>query len=124
MSPAITEDSIIQTRRVRENTTILRGDIVVANMQDMGKQDVVKRVVGMPGDVIEVFETELRINDKPFCYYDSALEIAPKQFQLSSDEYFLVGDNVNHSSDSRMFGPVNKSTIKAIEVKVLIKGKE
>lgn len=105
-----------------------RGDIVVFNKPGsrIGDSPLIKRAVGLPGDTIEFRHTpteggtgtavELYINgvyvDEPYinepCRPNSC---QAETWVLGPDEYFLMGDNRNHSSDSRGFGPINKRDI-------------
>jgi signal peptidase I len=105
-----------------------RGDIVVFNKPGsrIGDSPLIKRAVGLPGETIEFRHTtppggteavvELYINgqlvNEPYineaCRPNSCSE---NIWELGPDEYFLMGDNRNHSSDSRSFGPINKRDI-------------
>jgi signal peptidase I len=71
----------------------------------------IKRVVGLPGEFIEVRNNGVYVNgvlssphfDTPDNWYE---------VQLNDDEYFLVGDNRAHSSDSILFGPVSSGDLR------------
>lgn len=89
-----------------------RGDIVVFNspapLRD-NEPSLIKRVIGVPGDMIEWRDSQLYINgavfDEP--YIDEACrKCGDNHWELGPDEYFVMGDNRNHSRDSREFGLV------------------
>ena len=94
-----------------------RGDIIV--FLPNGNKNThyyVKRVVGIPGDVIEFKKGILYINDEPENEdYDRVEDpgIAGNPITLGLDEYFVLGDNRNSGEDSRSgnIGPVNISLI-------------
>ncbi|MEZ4813319.1 MAG: signal peptidase I [Caldisericia bacterium] len=99
-----------------------RGDIVVFKSPDKD-EDLVKRVVGLPGDVIEDNGSTLIINGKVFekdnIRYN--FDASNYTFRNSSDEdgiilgdneYYVLGDNREVSRDSRAFGPIEKKLIK------------
>lgn len=102
-----------------------RFDIVVAKIKENDKtSEVIKRVVGMPGDTISCKDEIIYINQKPLDepYLENELKddwIKKngfftknfKEFKLEKDEYFILGDNRPLSQDSRDFGPVKKSQI-------------
>lgn len=93
------------------------GDIIV--FLPNGNQNThyyVKRVVGVPGDVVEFRNGILFVNDEPEeGDYDKAEDpgIAVNPITLAPDEYFVLGDNRNSGEDSRSgnIGPVNISLI-------------
>jgi len=87
------------------------GEAVIARV---GGEVVIKRVVGLPGDVIEVGDGWLRRNGAP------ADDLIPPEFhdhadfgplQLSAGEFFLLGDHRDVSIDSREFGPVARTNL-------------
>lgn len=78
----------------------------------------VKRVVALPGETVQIKEGHLYVNGtlyKDFVY-DKIAEsgIAEEPIKLDNDEYFVLGDNVNNSEDSRSanIGPVKRDDIK------------
>ena len=92
--------------------SIKRGDIVVV---DIGSEKVIKRIIGLPGDSIYCQEGKLYINDKLYKenYTSSDTNDFTKEY-LNDDEYFVMGDNREYSSDSRKYGGFKKEQIVAI----------
>ena len=77
---------------------------------------LIKRVIGLPGETIKIKDGIIYINKEPLdedygkeAIYDAG--IAEKDVKLGDDQYFVLGDNRNNSSDSRVFGAVPKSDI-------------
>jgi signal peptidase I len=103
-----------------------RGDIIIMRDPYDSSRDFIKRVVGVPGDRILIRQGQIFINGhlmrEPYINSEAWTENAdwplgqttdPRGVQLKSDEYFVMGDNRNHSSDSRVFGPVRRDQIEA-----------
>lgn len=96
---------------------IRRGDVVAAKFPaDPTKTKLIKRIVGLPGETVEVKDTHLFINGLPLTEpYQPRYGEAPydeiASVTLKDDEYFLAGDNRPGSSDSRLWGPVTHSDI-------------
>lgn len=96
-----------------------RGDIVVFNPpgQSPDEPPYIKRVIGLPGDTVEIRDTKVYVNgeemDEPYIDEPCTPERCPnKTWTLGADEYFMMGDNRNHSSDSRVFStPVTRNHI-------------
>ncbi len=105
------------TFRMREPE---RGEIVVFRYPREPGQYFIKRIVGMPGETIEISGGAVVVynDDHPNgqildekTYLGSALSQGKKKVTLGADEYFVMGDNRDESLDSRSFGPVNRSAI-------------
>ncbi|AMC93510.1 hypothetical protein AOC36_05800 [Erysipelothrix larvae] len=122
-----------------------RFDLVIVYMEDQNKH-IVKRVIGMPGETVSYQDDQLYINgepvDEPFLDTDyvrnyrqdptsaedmEELDMYGKvtftenlaEIKLGDHEYFLMGDNRPYSSDSRRYGPFQKSDIKSKNVFVI-----
>ena len=86
-----------------------RGDIIVfpapPGSTDAGMH-LVKRIVGLPGDIIEADATGVRVNDRRLVepYVHGTTEI-PRRL-VPAGSVFVLGDNRENSADSRSFGPV------------------
>ncbi|KAG5898624.1 hypothetical protein JTB14_020999 [Gonioctena quinquepunctata] len=94
MEPTINSDDILITERISPlNQSIRKGDIVIAKCPTNPKQQICKRVTGLPGDKIR----------KGF----ASFEIVP------GGHVWLEGDNSSNSSDSRVYGPVPQGLIKS-----------
>jgi signal peptidase I len=117
-----------------------RGEIVVFNSPADGKR-LVKRVVALPGDVVQMVRERLYINGRPVEYdvEDGQLiesfgkESHPVQFmpgvlamrdfgpvRIPRGEYFMLGDNRDNSADSRYFGTVRLEQILGRSTRVAI----
>lgn len=93
-----------------------RGDIVVFWYPDDPSKSYIKRVVGLPGDTVEVREGIVRINGAELDekYLDPKLNLSSKsqpQVLVRSNYYFVMGDNRDNSFDSRSWGLVPKKYI-------------
>lgn len=76
----------------------------------------IKRVVGVPGDEVEVKDNYVYVNGKKVAGSDEEI-VLDNKYKLGDDEYFVVGDNYKNSLDSRIHGPIKKSSIKGEIVK-------
>lgn len=93
-----------------------RGDVVVFHYPNNPQEDYIKRVIGLPGDTVEIRDTQVHVNGIPLTepYINEPCQpgsCRDNVWELGADEYFMMGDNRNHSSDSRSFGPVKRHYI-------------
>lgn len=81
-----------------------RGDIIIFR-HPLTDENLVKRVIGLPGDVIEIQNGEVQVNgrilDEP---YIAAAPDYSGSWTVPDDQYFVLGDNRNQSSDSAAWG--------------------
>lgn len=87
-----------------------RGDIVVFHYSE--QEDYIKRVIGIPGDIIEIDSGQVRVNgqilDEP---YISAAPQYLGAWEVPVDSLFVLGDNRNQSSDSHRWGFVSEQSV-------------
>jgi signal peptidase I len=97
------------------------GDVVVFKAPNDKEKDYIKRVIGLPGDVISVKDGNIYINSRLFdqskflkpdvkTYAGSFLKES-EEVVVPPDSFFVFGDNRPYSSDSREWGFVNKSDL-------------
>lgn len=80
------------------------------------QQQFVKRVVGLPGDTIEIIDSVIYVNGEAL--REDYLDPAHTRFRtnrppitLGEDEYYVLGDNRDNSNDSRSIGPIKRGMI-------------
>lgn len=89
-----------------------RFDIVVLKI-DEEEDNLIKRVIALPGESIEIMDNKIYINGKELeDKYGMGNTYSIDKITLKDDEYFILGDNRVISMDSREFGPVKKEDIK------------
>lgn len=90
-----------------------RGDVVVFEPPNSNSRDFIKRVIGLPGDRIEIFDGQVRINGEPLKepYPLNVGSYSMPSIVVPLGEYFVLGDNRNFSSDSHSWGTVSAKRI-------------
>ena len=82
-----------------------RGDIVIFKYPDDETQTYVKRVIGTPGDIVQIANGKVYINNEELeeTYLKEPMNISTKQetYVVPEGHYFMMGDNRNSSLDSR-----------------------
>lgn len=84
-----------------------RGDIIVFHFPRNPAEEYIKRIIGLPGDVIEVMDGSVYINGQPLDerYLDVKVNYSGK-WEVPQGQLFVLGDNRNNSSDSHDWGTV------------------
>jgi signal peptidase I len=118
---AAAEKAVLPIRDIR------RGDVVVFKYPDEPERDFIKRVIGLPGDTLELRNRRVYINgqrlDEPYVHF---LEPASEAQEVTSfdvrerygpvhvpaGQYFVMGDNRDNSQDSRYWGFLPRHYIK------------
>jgi len=120
MLPGIKDGDKLEVQRLDEKTRtqLLRGDIIVFKYPADQTKRYVKRVIGLPGDKIEIKTGEVWLNgvklDEP--YVSSHLNLSQRSQALvtvPAHGYYVLGDNRDNSNDSRMWGAVPEALIVA-----------
>jgi signal peptidase I len=97
-----------------------RGDVVVFIFPEDKSKDYIKRLVGLPGDVVEIKGGSIYINDQPagepifnqiYYYNRGQFGLAGEKLVVPADSYFVLGDNSASSKDSRYWGFVPKDNL-------------
>ena len=111
MEPAFSTGTILVCTKSADSGRLRYGDCVVAHVPYCGQDlTVIKRIVGLPGDLIQIrngvlYRNSVAVPDGLPLMEDAG--IAENPVLLAPGHYFLLGDNRNHSRDSREFGPVS-----------------
>ena len=110
MNPTYKDGDIIHGRRIF--ITPAYEDVVVFRFQGIS---AIKRVIGLPYDEIKIKDgVVFRNNEKLSEPYATGKTLGDMSISLKEDEYFVMGDNREHSSDSRLFGPIKRDNINII----------
>lgn len=117
MEPNLHDKEIVLLKNNAYNSEIpSRGDVVAVRYPgDPEHKKYVKRVVGLPGEVVQLKNGRVHINGEvlsenylEYSLYTNPQSAIKNNWKLGKEEYFLMGDNRPYSNDSRYFGPVEK----------------
>ena len=116
MSPTVLSDDYILVNKLLYHWNApARGEIIVYHDPVAGERDYLKRIVGLPGETIQMRDRVITVDgapigDEPYAHYDEpgqgggTDDFGP--FRIPEGAYFTLGDNRLNSSDSRAHGPV------------------
>jgi len=122
MIPTLAIGDHILAGGIEPTRSVTYGDVIVFVYPVDPTKDFVKRVIGLPGDRIEirsrrVYRNGAAIEDSHAHFDpDEAARVVPKRddfgpFTVPADHYFVLGDNRDHSYDSRFWGPVPAANV-------------
>lgn len=98
-------DRIVGNRLAYINEDPERGDIVIFKFPDYEKELFIKRIIGLPGDTIEIIDGVVYINgeilEEPYLHEKPVGSYGP--ITVPEGAYFMLGDNRNNSADSRFW---------------------
>lgn len=112
MAPTLRADEYVVAVRPRR---LRRGDIVVVRPPEHGFE-MVKRVVGLPGEKVEVSDGLVRVDGRPLAEPYGHGSGAAGAWSLGDGEYVVLGDDRSLSTDSRSFGPLRREAIIGVVV--------
>lgn len=88
---------------------VIRSVLEAVGVRTRGRDDLIKRVVGLPGETVEIRSNRVLVDGAALAepYLDDGATMPDEgPFQVGEDEVFLMGDNRQFSFDSRRFGPI------------------
>jgi len=92
-----------------------RGDVIVFHNPQDPARDFIKRVIGLPGETIQILNGKVYIDgapiDEPYVAALCKNHACDRTWTLDADHFFVLGDNRNQSHDSHSFGPLDHSLI-------------
>lgn len=107
MEPNImTGDRVFGSRLSYLNSDPERGDVVIFHWPDDESIFFVKRIIGLPGETVDIIQGQVYINGEPldetsYIAEPMRTDEAPMHFEVPEGSYFVMGDNRNNSLDAR-----------------------
>ena len=102
-----------------------RFDIIIFKYPDDESQLFIKRIIGLPGEKVQIINGKVYINDSETPLDDSFVAEVPRgnfgPYEVPEDSYFVMGDNRNHSRDSRYWKTSNFVTYDEIVGKAVVR---
>jgi signal peptidase I len=118
MMPGLTDQERIFVNKYEYklgNNNIHRGDLVVFHYPLDPSQSYIKRVVGVPGDLVEIVNGDVYVNhtrlSEPYVPLEYRDHDSKAVQTVPADDYFVLGDHRSSSSDSRSWGFVGRNRI-------------
>jgi len=92
-----------------------RGDIILFRYPSDSESTLVRRIIALPGEIIEIKDGNVYINDmllsEPYIDSQTTTFLGQLKSDIENKEYFMMGDNRSDSSDSRTWGSISEDTI-------------
>lgn len=115
MNPTLSDGEVRLAAMVKYNPLVQakRDDIVLVD-SEVAQDILIKRVIAQPGDILEIRDNQVYVNEVPlresYVIANMVTKDIPK-FRLAQGQYFVMGDNRNNSTDSRVIGTVPEEEI-------------
>lgn len=113
MQPTLHEGNLVVVNKLAYKLgEAKRGDIIIFHYQGTQNDDYIKRVIGLPGDTVEVGGGAVRVNGQVLTEpYIAELPRYSGTWIVPEGQLFVLGDNRNHSSDSHDWGFVEQEWV-------------
>lgn len=121
MEPSFSNNEYILTDKISYRfSKPKRGEVIIFKSPKNPDVDFIKRIIGLPGEKIMIEKGRVFVNDEIISepYINPPTNLFPgsklsegEEIVIPVDNYFVLGDNRSHSSDSRDFGPINRDSI-------------
>ncbi len=89
-----------------------RGDIIVFHSPLNPREDFIKRIIGLPGDTVEIYDGQVFVNG--YAITEPYIQAAPSyrgKWEVPAGHFFVLGDNRNDSSDSHAWGTLDANLV-------------
>lgn len=108
MQPTLREQDLLLVNKLAYRFgSPKHGDVIVFHFNGDDKEDYIKRVIGLPGDLVEIQSGVVRVNGQALTEpYIMEMPTYNGTWEVPEDQLFVLGDNRNHSSDSHQWGTV------------------
>lgn len=121
MEPTLKDGEVALMRKILSVDNIKRNQIIIAKDPYNEKNNIIKRVIGLPKETIYCMDGEVYVNDTKLDDINQ-IDKTTENFgpiKIGENQYFVLGDNRNSSTDSRVFGTIDKSKIIGVFIKEL-----
>jgi signal peptidase I len=114
------EEQLLAEKISLELKKLERGEVVIFHLPEDPEELIIKRIVGLPGEIIKISEGSVFINgeklEEPYLEDDMKTAAASKlkegeEHTIGNNSYILMGDNREKSKDSRFWGELNEKNI-------------
>ena len=123
-----TDDIVLITTSSHQKKQLHHGQFVVVKQSPFVEEKMLKRIIGLPGDHLVVEKGQIirngEIIEEPYLNEPNWFISTPFDQILKDDEIYVMGDNRNHSDDSRTFGVINLDTQYVGVIIKKVEGKE
>lgn len=106
MQPTLDDGEFVLVNKMSYRfSNVDRGDIIVFHFPVNPEEELIKRVIGLPGDQVQVRDNQVFVNGQPL--NESYIAQAPLysgKWMVAEDHVFVLGDNRNNSNDSKDWG--------------------
>lgn len=111
MLPSIKNGQKLQTKKIDAESLskLTRGDIIVFKYPENPSKGYIKRLIGLPGDTVEIQAGEVLVNGSKLSepYVDAKMNLSHRSqppMVVPARSYYVLGGNRDNSSDSRIWG--------------------